>query len=98
MNNIHFKRNFPREAESLIRLLPNTFTSHDFYTLFAMGFPLSYLDWMETYKDVQKAHNQISHELRRLSDKGTLNIKHIGDVSDPSIFGIPDKIAQWVKL
>ena len=88
---------FQHEAEKIIELLPNEFTTHQFLTFYAMGYPLSYLDLMEEYGNVRLAHNQVSNELRRLSDSNLLPIVRNGKTMDPSIFGKEDSVAIWNK-
>lgn len=94
-----FKSSFEREAKDILKLLPEKepFTSHKFYTLYAMGYPLSYLKWLEYYKEVHKAHREISNTLRRLSDSDILRIERCGNVTDANIFGNDDEIALWKK-
>lgn len=88
---------FQYEAGKIINLLPKTFKSHDFYTLYTMGYPLSYLDLMADYHTVRSAHNQISKELARLSQNNLIHIRPMGDVIGKSMFDFPDKIKQWER-
>ena len=89
--------NFQHEAEKIIELLPNEFTTHQFLKFYAMGYPLSYFELMEEYGNVRLAHNQVSNELRRLSDGNILPIVRNGETMDPSIFGKEDSVAVWNK-
>lgn len=88
---------FENEARRIIALLPKEFKSHQFYTMYTMSYPLSYLDWLKEYSDVKMAHIQISNALLRLSKEGKLAIKHNDDVSGRNIFGNDNTIAQWIR-
>lgn len=88
---------FENEASRIIELLPKEFKTHQFYTLYTMGYPLSYLDWLGEYGDVQKAHIQISNALLRLSNSGKLKIIHNSDAMSRTIFGKDDIVAQWTR-
>lgn len=89
--------NFQHEAEKVIELLPDEFSSHQFLKLYATSFPLSYFELMEEYKEVRLAHNQLSNELRRLSEKKQLPIERNGKIKDQNIFGNEDDVAVWQK-
>lgn len=88
---------FENEARRIIALLPKEFKSHQFYTMYTMSYPLSYLDWLKEYSDVKMAHIQISNALLRLSKEGKLAIKHNDDISGRNIFGNDNTIAQWTR-
>lgn len=90
--------NFQQEAEKVIELLPSEFNSHQFLTLYAMAYPLSYLEWMNEYGNVKIAHNRISNALRNLPEKNLLQIKNNGKTMDTNIFGNEDGIVSWTKL
>lgn len=90
--------NFFYEAREIINLLPTKepFTSHQFYTLYAMGYPLSYLEWLRKYNEVHKAHREISKKLKKFSVK--LGIERCGNKKDENIFGNEDDIALWKRI